>query len=52
MVVEASPSTRPSGDTPDPLESAIAELDTFPAVLFRAGNPVLCRGGWHEEISW
>ena len=32
------------------LESAIAELDSLPAVLFHDGNPVLERG-WHEEFS-
>jgi hypothetical protein len=32
------------------LESAIAELDSLPAVLFHNGNPVIERG-WHEEIS-
>jgi Carboxypeptidase regulatory-like domain len=32
------------------LESAIAELDSLPAVLFHNGNPVLDRG-WHEEFS-
>jgi len=32
------------------LESAIAELDSLPTVLFRDGNPVMERG-WHEEFS-
>ena len=35
---------------PQALESAIAELDSLPTVLFRGGKPVL-EGGWHEEFS-
>ena len=32
------------------LQSAIAELDSLPTVLFRDGRPVL-EGRWHEEVS-
>jgi hypothetical protein len=32
------------------LQSAIAELDTLPTVLFRDGRPVF-EGRWHEEAS-
>jgi hypothetical protein len=32
------------------LASALSELDAFPALLWRAGHPVL-QGGMHEEIS-
>jgi hypothetical protein len=32
------------------LESAIEDLNSFPAVLFAGGRPVL-EGGWHEEFS-
>jgi hypothetical protein len=51
MVVAASPLLTQWGQT-GALESAIAELDTFPAVLFSNGNgnPVL-EGGLHEEFS-
>lgn len=49
MVVAANSPTARWGKK-DALESAIAELDSFPAVLFRNGNPVL-QGGWHEEFS-
>ncbi len=32
------------------LQAALAELDAFPAVLWRNGHPVL-EGGWHEEVA-
>ena len=32
------------------LVRALDELDTFPALMWREGKPVL-EGGWHEEIS-
>ena len=32
------------------LAAALNELDAFPALLWRAGRPVL-QGGWHEELS-
>ncbi len=32
------------------LQTALAELDAFPAVLWRNGHPVL-EGGWHEELA-
>ena len=32
------------------LQAALAELDTFPVVLWRNGHPVL-EGGWHEEFA-
>jgi len=31
------------------LQSALGELDAFPALLWRNGHPVL-EGGWHEEL--
>ena len=34
----------------DALQSAIADLDSLPAVLFRDGQPVF-EGRWHEEVS-
>src|SRR5260370_24497378 len=34
----------------DTLQSAIAELDSLPTVLFRDGRPVF-EGRWHEEAS-
>jgi len=33
------------------LQSVLAELDTFPALLWRNGRPVL-EGGWHEELAF
>lgn len=33
------------------LQSAVAELDTLPAVLWRNGRPVL-ESGWHEEMAF
>jgi hypothetical protein len=32
------------------LQSVLAELDAFPAVLWHGGHPVL-EGGWHEELG-
>ena len=32
------------------LVTALAQLDAFPALLWRNGRPVL-EGGWHEELS-
>jgi len=32
------------------LAATLNELDAFPALLWRAGRPVL-QGGWHEELS-
>ena len=32
------------------LDSAIAELDSMPSVLFRNGKPAM-EGGWHEEFG-
>jgi hypothetical protein len=32
------------------LAAALNELDAFPALLWRAGRPVL-QGGWHEELA-
>ena len=49
MVVAANPPMAQWGQT-GALESAIAELNSFPAVLFSDGRPVL-EGGWHEEFS-
>lgn len=33
------------------LQSVLTELDTFPALLWRNGHPVL-EGGWHEELAF
>jgi hypothetical protein len=49
FVVASDPAPANLGHT-QALESAIAELDSLPTVLFRSGNPVL-EGGWHEEFS-
>jgi hypothetical protein len=48
IVAANAPSTQsgPAGS----LQSALADLDSLPTVLFRGGNPVL-QGGWHEEFS-
>jgi len=42
----------PAGDDlrGGPLQSALAELDSLPTVLWRNGHPVL-EGGWHEELG-
>ena len=47
--VAANPPSAHWGQT-GALESALAELDSLPTVLFRDGGPVL-EGGWHEEFS-
>jgi hypothetical protein len=39
-----------TGDLTSALNEAMAELDAFPALMWRGGRPVL-QGGWHEEIS-
>jgi hypothetical protein len=49
MAVAANPPSAHWGQT-DALQSAIAALDSLPAVVFHDGRPVL-EGGWHEEIS-
>jgi hypothetical protein len=38
------------GDSNGVLAAALTEMDSFPALLWRAGRPEL-EGGWHEEIS-
>ncbi len=48
IVAKNTPSADP-GQT-ETLESALAELDSLPTVLFRDGSAVL-EGGWHEELS-
>ena len=48
-IIAANPPSAEWGQT-DPLQTAVAALDSLPAVLFRDGRPVL-EGGWHEEIS-
>lgn len=49
LILAANPPSEQWGRTGD-LESAIDELDSLPAVLFRNGSPVL-EGGWHQEVS-
>jgi hypothetical protein len=49
LLVAASPSDAQLGQT-EALQSAMAELDSLPIVLFRDGRPVL-ENHWHEEIS-
>lgn len=50
-------SARPGSPTYDDpmrsgaLQTALAELDALPAVLWRNGHPVL-EGGWHEELAF
>ena len=39
-----------AGPSSSALESALVQLDAFPAVLMRDGKPVLA-GGWHEEMA-
>lgn len=39
-----------AGQTAGALESALMQLDAFPAVLLRDGRPLLA-GGWHEEFA-
>jgi len=38
------------GDDQGALSAAIDALDSFPALMWREGRPVL-QGGWHEEVS-
>jgi hypothetical protein len=38
------------GDSGGALVAALDELDSFPAMLWRDGRPVL-EGGWHEEMA-
>jgi len=38
------------GDSPSVLATALGQLDSFPAVLWRAGRPVL-ENGRHEELA-
>jgi hypothetical protein len=38
------------GDSGGALIAALDELDSFPAMLWRDGRPVL-EGGWHEEMA-
>jgi hypothetical protein len=47
-----APNAMESGgeDLQSALVSALDELDTFPALMWREGRPVL-QGGWHEEVS-
>ena len=49
FLVAANPSVVQWGQD-DALQSAIAELDSLPTVLFRDGRPVL-EGTWHQEAS-
>jgi carboxypeptidase family protein len=49
FLVAASPSDIQLGQT-EALQSAMAELDSLPTVLFRDGRPVL-ENHWHEEVS-
>jgi hypothetical protein len=49
FLVAADPSDVHLGQT-EVLQSAIEELDSLPAVLFRDGQPVL-EGRWHQEVS-
>ena len=37
-------------DSDGVLQAALNELDSFPAMLWRNGRPVL-EGGWHEEVA-
>src|SRR6202030_838087 len=48
-IIAANPPSAEWGQT-DPLQTAVAALDSLPEVLFRGGRPVL-EGAWHEEIS-
>jgi len=45
-----SPSEMATNDLQSALVSAVSELDSFPALMWRDGRPVL-QGGWHEEVS-
>lgn len=47
----AEPNSFDSGDGEESeLYAAIDALDSFPALMWRNGHPVL-QGGWHEELS-
>ena len=48
----AGPSPLEGGDAQPggALAATLNELDAFPALLWRAGRPVL-QGGWHEELA-
>lgn len=48
LLVASLPPTG-EGTHPATLQSALAELDAFPALLWRNGHPVL-EGGFHEEL--
>lgn len=55
LIVAAEPGTPAdySGDDEERsalLQSALNQLDAFPAVLWRSGRPVL-EGGWHKELA-
>ncbi|HVA95203.1 MAG TPA: carboxypeptidase-like regulatory domain-containing protein [Candidatus Dormibacteraeota bacterium] len=49
FIVAGNPPSAQWGQT-GPLQSALAELNSLPPVLFHDGAPVL-EGGWHEELS-
>ncbi len=49
FLVAASPSDVHLGQS-EALQSAVEELDSLPAVLFRDGRPVM-EGRWHQEVS-
>jgi len=49
FIVAANPPSAAWGRS-GALESAMAELDSLPPVVFRDGKPFL-EGGWHEELS-
>jgi len=45
-----SPLEAGPGENGSELSAALNELDAFPALLWRAGHPVL-QSGWHEEMA-
>ena len=45
-----APLTSDGADSSDRLVTALNELDSFPALLWRDGRPVLA-DGWHEELA-
>jgi hypothetical protein len=49
LVATATPPSGQSQQT-DALQSAMAQLDSLPTVLFRGGSPVF-EGSWHQEVS-
>jgi hypothetical protein len=49
VLATANPSLNQQGQS-DALQSAITQLDSLPAVLFRNGQPVF-EGNWHQEAS-